>query len=343
MRNIHPSPSVQFLAATVAGLSAASAAPVPFTHDGPKHGRHDLPGFAFDSRHHALTPHDFASLKNSSWSVDAPVAGAIGDGPDPLAGEPHAAGLREPPGPPAAVPEPGAMALFAGGLLAMAGAGTFRPRRRGGATPPPRRTLIGNMRYPAFILAILLGAATVQAAPILVTLGDPEQTGIGPLSFIVDTELQPLEPYDFDDYFQYTGDYVDKQDDYSIQLRDYYRVEMDDANGFGYNWHLESSPPGIEFSEKYTHIRVFNSLGQTLDLQTGPWPDSWNEGTVFYGFLYYDIFSDDRVVGQGNLPIVEIRELATPAIPEPASLALFALGLGAVAGMAVVRSKRQAR
>lgn len=192
------------------------------------------------------------------------------------------------------------------------------------------------MRYPALVLAVLLGAAAARALPILVTLEDSGPGGFGPLSFTFDMGLQPPAPYDFADAFEYSGDHVRKQDDYRIHVADYFRVEMDGATGYGYNWLLETWPRAFGIYEEYCEIRFFTSPGETLVLY-GAWTTSWSEDMPVYASLY----DGDRFVSTSDMHIAGIREVDAPAVPEPASLALFGLGLGAVAGMAGVRRKRR--
>jgi hypothetical protein len=192
------------------------------------------------------------------------------------------------------------------------------------------------MRHPAFILAILLGAAAARALPILVTLEDSGQGGFGPLSFTFDMERQPPAPYDFAEAFDFSGDYIDKQDYYRINVADYFRVEMAGATGYGYNWLLEVYPRAFGIYEEYCEIRFFTSPGETLVLY-GAWTTSWSEGTPIYASRY----SGDQFVSFSDMHIAGIREADSPIIPEPGSLALFGMGIGAVAGAAGLRRKRR--
>lgn len=192
------------------------------------------------------------------------------------------------------------------------------------------------MRYPALVLAVLLGATAARALPILVTLEDSGPGGVGPLSFIFDMERQPPAPYDFAEAFEYSGDYVDKQDYYRIHVADYFRVEMAGAAGYGYNWLLEVYPRASGIYEEYCEIRFFTSPGETLVLY-GAWTTSWSEDTPLHASLY----NGDLLVSASDMRIAGMVDAAIPSIPEPGSLALFGLGLAAVAGMAGVRRKRQ--
>jgi hypothetical protein len=185
------------------------------------------------------------------------------------------------------------------------------------------------MRHATFLLGILLGAASLRAAPILVTLEDSGPSVFGPLSFAFDMKQQPPAPYDFADAFEFSGDFIRKEGYYRIHVADYFRVDMGGVPGYGYNWWLEVAPRAFGIYEKYCEIRFFTAPGETLVL-LGAWTTSWSVDTPIFASRY----AGDEILSNSQMHISSI-------VPEPASLALFALGLGAVAGMALVRRKRQ--
>jgi PEP-CTERM motif len=192
------------------------------------------------------------------------------------------------------------------------------------------------MRYPTFLLGILLGAAAARAVPILVTLEDSGPGGAGPLAFTFDMQLQPQVPYAFADANDFSGDYLSRQADYRIHVADYFRVDMGGWIGFGYNWLLEVSPRDVGIYERYCEIRFFSSPGQTLIL-LGAWTSYWTEETPLSASL-----TTGQDVRYSDLRIADLRETAAPAVPEPASLALFGLGGLGAAAFARLRRKRTA-
>lgn len=185
---------------------------------------------------------------------------------------------------------------------------------------------------PTNLLAgiLLLAAASTQADPILVTLEDGGSGGLGPLSFAFDRDRQGPAPFDFPDIVEFEGDHVDKQDEYRINVADYFHVEMDGWTGYGYNWLLERSPRAFGIYEEFCQVLFFKSPGQTLILQ-GAWTSQWSEGTPLSGFL-----ETEQGIVQGDLRIAALQQ----AIPEPLPLTLFATGLLAL-GLVAGRRPRQ--
>lgn len=192
-----------------------------------------------------------------------------------------------------------------------------------------RRVFIDRMRKPIVLPTLLLSllASASRSEPIRVALADVGTGAIGAREFVMDLERQPDPPFDFPDVNELSGDYILKQEDYRINIADYFHVQADGWTGYGLNWLLERWPQDIGIFEQYAQIILFDGASSSLVLY-GQWTSSWRRGTGLSGTL--ETPSGSR---QSSMSIVSIGRPKTTAVPEPGSLALVGIGLAALAGM----------
>ena len=179
-------------------------------------------------------------------------------------------------------------------------------------------------------------ATPASAVPILVTL-EAGAGDLGPLSFSIDLQQQPRHPHDYQDINEFSGDYLFKQEDYRINVADYFLVEMDGWSGYGFNWLLERYPSGQGIYEEYCAVQMFKRPGETLVL-TGAWSTSWSEDTPLYAFQ-----DSPEGLKTGDYRIASMVETPVKTIPEASSLALFGSALMILAGFREYRNRGSRR
>jgi hypothetical protein len=197
-----------------------------------------------------------------------------------------------------------------------------------------------NTSLSVFLLAATVaGLSAAAAAPVLVSLEDSKQGGLGPLSFAFDSQRQAHPPYDFDDLKHHAWDLAPMARDLRIRVEDYFRVEMDGWTGYGFNWLLQRPPGDAGAYEEYCEVRFFKSPEQAYILK-GAWTSSWSVDapvSVMHKDGIHLHYGEMHVAGIGDPP-------GTPqAVPEPGVLALFAGGLLAMAGAGSCRLRRPTR
>lgn len=190
------------------------------------------------------------------------------------------------------------------------------------------------MRTQNVLIGLGFLATAASAIPVQVTLEGEAAGAIGPLSFTLDLGKQPRSPYDYADIEEISGDYLFKQDDYRINVADYFQVDMGGWIGYGFNWLLERYPSGLGIFEEYCEVRMFRSPGQTLIL-TGAWTSFWSEDTPLYASL--ESPGDSQ---REDYRIAELKDIPQAVVPEPSSLALFGSAFLAFAGFGAFRYRR---
>lgn len=193
--------------------------------------------------------------------------------------------------------------------------------------------LIVEMRLAPLVLLSFLTSA-VSAAPIHVLLEDEAPGGFGSLSFSYDPALQGPPPYDYADIAEYTGDYIGKQGDYRINVADYFRADMGDWTGYGYDWLLERYPPDLGIHEEYAEFRFFGPAGQQMVLYSGR-TFSWKVGSPVGASLW--VGGDVR---SAAMRIAALGDTPPDMVPEPGSLALLGVGLATAAFFRTARAAR---
>lgn len=194
------------------------------------------------------------------------------------------------------------------------------------------------MRNPTLLPTVLLGilASSSYSIPVRATLADGGPGGTGAITFAYDMQRQASPPFDFPDVNEFSGDYIRKQEDYRINIADFFHVEMEDWTGYGFNWLLERYPRDGGIFEQYAQIIFFSALGGTLVLE-GAWTDFWSVGTPISAILQTDAGEI-----RSSTFIASLGDPANQAIPEPGTMALYTIGLGALVGMGLLRRRLQA-
>lgn len=191
------------------------------------------------------------------------------------------------------------------------------------------------MRIQTVLLGLAFLATAASAIPVQVTLVGEAAGAIGPLSFTLDLDEQPRSPYDYPDINEFSGDYLFKQEDYRINIADYFQVDMGGWSGYGFNWLLERYPSGLGIFEEYCEVRMFRSPGETLIL-TGAWATTWSEDTP----LFASLESQGEETRREDYRIAGLVERPHAVVPEPSSLVLFGSGFLAFAGFGAFRNRR---
>jgi hypothetical protein len=194
-----------------------------------------------------------------------------------------------------------------------------------------------NTSFSVLLLAAAVaGLSAAEAAPVLVSLEDSKQGGLGPLSFAFDSKRQAHPPYDFADVKRDSWELAPKSRDLRIRVEDYFRVEMDGWTGYGFNWLLQRPPADAGAYEEYCEVRFFKSPEQAYILK-GAWTSSWSVDAPVSVMRKDGIdlqYGEMRVAGIGRPP-------GPPAVPEPSAMALFGAALVGMAGVGACRLRRR--